>query len=542
MDTPLNASANNAGAIFANNMFTIPQFQREYSWTVDEVGEFWSDLKLSLDLDSYFLGLMILTKPVSKESTRKQVVDGQQRIITLTLLANAIYHEAVAGNRKALADRVQASFLRALDFDSDEQVPRVVLSDKADNDTFRYILEHGQSSKGLFDAESVSAKINASYELLVKKLREDLRSDPFKRLGKWTEFLNSKLYFAVFVHPDPNSAYKVYEVINTRGKDLTTADLLKNFIISQFAKDVQTQIYGQWKNISKQFNTEGANNFVQYIRHVVTSESGYVLPKDLFDFLSNRLIINDRSPPRPVELIAKLNDNLPLYLQMIDPTSVGPASQTELGVFSALNDLSVLTVRPILLACATVPNAQEGMEYLLRLVVRRIVVGNLGTGNVERKFGEAARAITRGQNWKAMIDGLRDLNPPEEEFISQIRKRSFNKQVLSFIRRSIIQNTITPSADGTLHFIWTKGVQFGGMSEDEGPTWSSTIANTLLVNLDRRPKSIVDWDSFKLNMFPDAVPGERIGRLSQIGEWNVTAVESVGLELAKEAGRIWYDA
>lgn len=127
LDTPLSASASNAGAIFANNVFEIPRFQREYSWGADEVEEFWTDLKGSLDADSYFLGLIILTKPQVGQDDRKQVVDGQQRIITLSLLANAIYHEAVALERKALADRVQASFLRSIDYDTDEEIPRVKL-------------------------------------------------------------------------------------------------------------------------------------------------------------------------------------------------------------------------------------------------------------------------------------------------------------------------------------------------------------------------------------------------------------------------------
>jgi hypothetical protein len=73
MDSPLNASANSAGAVFSNNMFEIPRFQREYSWGDDEVEEFWIDLKGSLELDSYFLGLMIFTNPTEDGWGRKRV-------------------------------------------------------------------------------------------------------------------------------------------------------------------------------------------------------------------------------------------------------------------------------------------------------------------------------------------------------------------------------------------------------------------------------------------------------------------------------------
>jgi hypothetical protein len=540
MDTPLNASANSAGAIFSNNMFEIPRFQREYSWGDDEVDEFWTDLKGALALDSYFLGLMIFTSPPENAGGRKLVVDGQQRIITISLLANALYHEALASDRKALAERIQASFLRSIDYSSDEQLPRVKLSDPLDDATFQTLLDTGQAPTIGDDDSSVSARMIASYDFLVRKVREDLRPDPFKRLGRWTEFLTNRLYLATFVHPNSDSAYQVYEVINTRGKDLTTADLLKNYILSQ-AGAQESSRYEQWLRIAKQFTTDGGNNLVQYIRHVVTAQSGYVLAKDLFGFLAGRVTHGDRTPPRPSRLMDLLEEKLSLYLQMIDPTVGGPAASEALGVFAALNSLGVLTVRPILLACSETDDPQSGMEYILRLVVRRIVVGNLGTGNVERKFGEAARAIHESHDWRAMIDGLRDLNPTQDEFIGQLKQRSFSKKVLHFIKRSVVQHTITPGADGFLHFVWVKNPPFGGMVENESSYWASTIGNTFLSRVEKRPKSVVDWESFKHIMLPDAAHGEWTFRLEDLKYWSASTVEVLGVELAEEAGRIWYN-
>lgn len=541
LDTPLNATANNAGAIFAGNTFEIPRFQREYSWGNDEVNEFWTDLQASLEADSYFLGLIILTTPQDGDNTaRKRVVDGQQRIITLSLLVNAIFHEAMRSGRNALADRIQASFLRSINYHTDEEIRRVKLTDASDDTTFKTILETGVRPQGVHDESSVSAKMATSYDLLVRHLREDLRADPFKRLGKWTDFLTNRLYFAVFVHPSAEAAYQVYEVVNTRGRALTTADLLKNYILSQ-SRTSESARYDQWQSIAKQFSTEGTNNFVQYIRHVVTVKSGYILPKDLYGFLANRKKMGDREPPRPNELMGLLESNLSLYIQMIDPTAAGPSNGEALGVFSALNSLSVLTVRPILLACSDVPDAQAGMEWILKLVVRRIVVGNLGTGNVERRLGEAAKAIHDAQDWRVMIELLRDLNPTREDFVTQLKRRSLNKQVLTFLRRSVIQKSITPNPHGFLHFIWVKSPTFGGMSEDEGSYWASTLGNTIMSNLEKRPRAVLDWPTFKGSMLNTAVDGEWIHPLNQFENWDVAAVEKMGADLANEAGRLWYD-
>lgn len=540
--TPLNASANTAGSLLSNTTFEIPKFQREYSWGDDEVKEFWTDLSLNLRSETYFLGLIILTdnEEDAEEDDRKYVVDGQQRLITLTLLANAIYHEAEKLDRSALADRVRADFIKSIDFDTDEIRSRIFLSDKDDNATFQYIIDKGAIPQNL-EENSVAARLAASYEFLLKKLRKDLVEDPFKRLGLWTRFLRERLYFAVFLHPDSSSAYQVYEVINTRGKELTTADLLKNYVLHQTSQAKRTARYDTWQKIQKRFGDQGGGNFVQFIRHSVTVEAGYILPKDLFAFIAKRLEFSEKTPPTVPRLMEMLEERLPLYLQMIDPSADGPAEQSFLKVFSALDSLNVLTVRPLLIAISDVEDADEGMDYILRLVVRRIVVGNLGTGNVERRFGEAARKIAKTGNWHSIVGDLNDLDPPREYFEQQLKTRSLNKGVLAFVRRSVVQGTRTPSQDGSLHFLWTRqATDWDEMSEEEGSYWGSTIGNTLLADIERRPKGLESWDDVKEQLLTESVDGEWSDALEEWDYWDAEAVGDIGEAFATAAGDLWY--
>lgn len=540
MTNPLNADASSVGALFSNTTFEIPQYQREYSWQDDEVADFWQDLSKSLDIDSYFLGLVILTN----EEQRKHVVDGQQRIVTITLLATALYFEAVQRGRSALADRIQAEFLKSIDYETDETTPRVHLSDPQDNETLQFIIENGETPGTLIDEESVSFRIASSFRYLREKLATDLAPDPFKRLGKWADFLTNRVYFAVFIHPDAATAYQVFEVINTRGKDLTTADLLKNYVLSQTAPGGRAERYEHWRNMSKKFSPEGSSNtFVQFIRHAVTVGNGHVLPKDLFDFLAQRQKVQGKTPPTPDQLMELLQSQLSLYLQMVDPSSAGPASDENLRVFGALNALNVIAIRPILLATSPLGNGQEGLENTLKLVVRRIVVGNLGTGNVERRLAEVAKKIHAAQDWTPLLEDLKDLNPTREEFVDKLRQRSLNKNTLSFLRRSIIQRTITPEQDGTLHLIWPRNNADGwhGMSNEEGAFWAATIGNTFLSELKRRPPQATEnWLGFKESMFGHACEGEWGERLEPIDDWTPDNVEQVGRDLAEAAAEIWY--
>lgn len=538
MHTPLNASATTAGALLSSSTFEVPPYQREYSWLQDEVVEFWTDLSHALGDESYFLGLVILTD----EQGVKQVVDGQQRILTLTLLAAALFHEAKDSGRNALAERIQADFLRSIDYETDETNPRVTLSDETDNETLQEILERGTiENKHHLGEDSLSQRMIDAFLYLRRSLKTDLSQDPFKRLGVWTDFITNRLYFAVFVHPDPASAYRVFEVINTRGRELTTADLLKNYVLSQTPKQSRDERYQQWKEISRQFSISGSNSFVQYIRHVVTVEGGHILPKDLFDFLAQRATFSNKQPPSIAKLMELLDGNLPLYLQMVDPSLDGPADAEALKIFSALNSLGVISVRPILLAIASTASPLEGMLYVLRLVVRRIVVGNLGTGNVERRFGEAAQRIHDEKEWRGIQEDLADLIPTKEEFADQLRKRSLNKAVLTFLRRSVIERTETPENSGVLHFIRPRqATEWTGFSEEDDNFWGNTIGNTILSTLERRPKGASTWQGFKENILPSAINGEWTSRLESFEEWNAEAVIAVGNELAEVAADVWY--
>ena len=353
MTSQFNTSATTAGSLISTNTFAIPPYQREYAWGPDEYADFWSDIQRSLEDDSYFLGLVILT---DESGERKLVVDGQQRLLSITLLGSALYHEALANERQVLADRIRSDFLRAIDYQSDETVPRILLSDSTDNESLQLIVEGRRPKPPANDAGAIeySRKLYAAWDYFVASLHVDIAPDPFRRLGKWTEFLANRLLFAVFVHPDAASAYRVFEVINTRGRQLTTADLLKNWVLSETPIDRRNEQYERWQRIAKALAPFGDGTFVQYIRHVVTVEAGHVLPKDLYDYLAGRQR-SPRQPPSSDRLVDLLETNLPLYLQMLDPAADGPADPQAAKVFEALGALNVIAVRPLLMAINSRP-------------------------------------------------------------------------------------------------------------------------------------------------------------------------------------------
>jgi hypothetical protein len=538
METPLNALSTTAGALMSSGRFRVPQFQREYAWEKEEVAEFFQDLSGALEDETYFLGLVIVTG----EGQPKDVVDGQQRLLTITLLASALYHEAKAYERRALAERLQSTFLRFIDFESDKELPRLELSSAADQATLLRILDHPANDLGDLQADddTVSGHLISAYRLISNRLAADLGVEPFKRLGAWAEFLMNKLYLAEFVHPNPASAYRVFEVINTRGKELTTADLLKNYVLSQTPPNQRETRYEDWQLIASAFSGESPTTFVQFIRHCVTTRRGHVLPRDLYDVLAGRGHA-PRKPMTPQDLVSLMQQSLPAYLQMMDPTREGPANEQQLAVYSVLNRIGVVSIRPILLSMMNTRKAGEGMESLLRLVVRRIVVGNLGTGNIERRFGQAAQKIAEEDAWESALEDLSDLDHDAGDFSYQVLNRSMNRGLLSVIRQSVIQGTITPEPDGYLYFIRPRGGDWPAADQDRAAYWASTIGNSFLSTEARRPMGSSSWSGFKRLLLPTAVEGEWVEEFERRRSWNVKALTDVGQAMADEATRVWYD-
>ena len=207
-----------------------------------------------------------------------------------------------------------------------------------------------------------------------------------------------------------------------------------------------------------------------------------------------------------------------------------------------MNELGVSAVRPLLLALAQVPDSTDGMLEVLTLVVKRVVVGNLGTGSIERRFADAAQAVRKSGNWRDALAELSELDHSRDEFVLALSRRSYNRNTLGFLRRSIVQASRVPESDGTLQLIRPRHVAEGGwpgFSEEEAAFWTSNIANTILVRIDRRPRGANTWDGVKDLLLPEAVPEEPAVELRGLGHWTATDSAREAAALATSAADVW---
>lgn len=222
--------------LLKSSFYRIPRFRRPYSWDRENVSDFWTDALVSDDED-YFIGSFVVFKEPSGD--KLLVVDGQQRLTTITLLLAALRDALAQNEDMALALGVQ-QFIERPDLNNEKQY---VL----DSETpYPFLQEHIQKF-GAPDLKSdmgpEEEALKAAYTFLTEQVQAVLASidsnpaidadkKPSLKRKELTrlrdKLLRLQLILIQLISED--DAYVIFETLNTRGKDLRVADLVKNHL------------------------------------------------------------------------------------------------------------------------------------------------------------------------------------------------------------------------------------------------------------------------------------------------------------------------
>jgi len=222
--------------LFTSDFLVIPRFQRPYSWDDENLEEFWSDIVKNEGAD-YFIGSMVLYEAGSESYG---VVDGQQRLTTITILLCVIRNAFSEIGKEDLAKGLHAKIERG-DIDS---VNRFVVMTET---SYPYFAEEIQKfGERDFDSElqREERRLQASYKFFEKKVKGILTSVDADsailkdgkleaKVARLKELRDSVLSLSLIrIELDnEDDAYLIFETLNTRGKDLALTDLLKNHFL-----------------------------------------------------------------------------------------------------------------------------------------------------------------------------------------------------------------------------------------------------------------------------------------------------------------------
>jgi len=210
------------------NTYIIPSYQRPYSWGEKECSELWEDLKFRFDDDSsdeYFLGNIVLAK--SNQNDVIEVIDGQQRLITLTILLKVLF--LFDKDNDYLEEAIWNKDRR----DKTKKSPRLTtrVFEDNDNQNFKKVLEYTQEQIKNIDTK-IANQFEENMKLFYKKLIDSTEMKS-KDIPSFGDFLLEKVYILPIQSVDAEEekarekALVIFETINNRGLDLSDADIFK---------------------------------------------------------------------------------------------------------------------------------------------------------------------------------------------------------------------------------------------------------------------------------------------------------------------------
>ncbi len=275
----IKADGKNLEQIFygLDTRYFIPRYQRDYSWTSNnELSELWNDIIASYsDGKEYFMGTLLLASR-EKNTTHYDIVDGQQRTISFMLLLSVIqdYSKLVSDGTIPESD-LNCSYEKREDI-ADSLFASVNRHIKQDD---YYLRANNKDSKFFEDALDISLRevtsaisnksnrVTKAKRFFQDKIKKDFfgRSDSLNELKKFFRFIITKLKFVTITVEDDFDAYVIFESLNSKGMDLSVADLLKNKILSNVSSNYQDAALSEWDDLVKKIQVVPAS-FVDYIK------------------------------------------------------------------------------------------------------------------------------------------------------------------------------------------------------------------------------------------------------------------------------------
>jgi len=283
--------------LLSSGYYRIPRFQRPYSWTRENIQQFWDDIIRDNPPD-YFIGSMVVFK---EGNQRYAVVDGQQRLTTITILLAVLRDTLSSQGYEDLARGIHGLIERR----NIDNKPEFILSTETSYPFFQdHILKWGEPDVPITPMREEENLQNAfdQFQTLVGAVVESLISDTTLSETKQQENIRQKLITirdaildlkVIFVKmDDEDDAYIIFETLNTRGKDLSLTDLLKNHITKHLkAKSASVdQPKVKWERL---LNTiEGSSYELEtdkFIHHFWLSRYDYLPAKGLFKEIKRRI-------------------------------------------------------------------------------------------------------------------------------------------------------------------------------------------------------------------------------------------------------------
>lgn len=544
--------------------FTVPKYQRNFSWTKDEVQELWEDSIGAAESgkQDYFLGTIV----VHDLEDSFEIIDGQQRLASVSMIFSAIRNVFMAkGDNRS--EQIFLKFLGSKDF-SHQAVPKpkVVLNQHNDPTYEKYVINSADSAT--VGNELKNKNITGSNRLLLEayKFFLDEIGSRVSSLGtKADDFLvplinclKSSVKIISIPVLSEDDAYQIFESLNARGKELAVSDLVKNRLYAEAGNQV-----GQAQQLWEKLESDLARRPIpEYLRHFWIAKRAPQNELKVREKTLYRTIVRDaKGKTDAIKLLSELSDSARSYA-MIEDYSLWPNDVNYDSNFArALDELSLFRVSqcyPVLLNATEIFTHSKEVARTFQLIsnfsFRYNVIGGGTSGDLERVFGDIAFGIRSGTHPAAqdVADALRSVNP-DNKFKADFdlalipkSKAKIARYILGKINDFMGGQELIANADPKIvnleHILpqkpdvaWRNAFAQGAPVEEYidrigNLTLLTTKINEKVANQSFQKKKELAFEKSKLSLNAD---------LKQVKKWNEIEIEKRQSAMAKLAVQVW---
>lgn len=253
-----------------SKQFIIPIFQRTYSWEQSHCQQLWDDIVRvgnNDELNSHFIGSAVYIPETNVDAAipRWLVIDGQQRITTMTLLLLALKRRLEReGLNEPISAAEVADYYLSNRYGKGEAAYRMLLT-RTDKETLMNLVD-GAELNG-----EASYRIVENFQFFTDRIASANLSDVWRGIKKL-------MIVDVCLQPGIDNPQMIFESMNSTGKALTQADLIRNFVLMGLEHELQTRLYTDyWRPMEVEFGAENyISQFDEFMRYYLVIHTGNV--------------------------------------------------------------------------------------------------------------------------------------------------------------------------------------------------------------------------------------------------------------------------
>ncbi|MGW6392036.1 DUF262 domain-containing protein [Streptomyces sp. NPDC055103] len=441
--------------------------QRQYAWGKREVDTYWADIQKfmrarrtgSQASSEYFIG-PIVTITDDKITTRA-LLDGQQRLTTSTILIAAIRDTLgtmASTEARVIANNLQRDYIARRDGRHSDPQYFLTLS-LFDRDFFKDYIQSWNEATGRLTLTEQSTRpshklIQDSYLAFkghITNALEHVHSEEERLdwLDELAECLVKGLVFVEVQTPTSSDANEVFETINSRGKDLSTVDLVRNFLMEKSRNDEEKErVNNAWRSLLDGF--ERREDIEKFLRHFWVARHGDVRSHSLYTTIRKELTkrFDSVTPRYEVRTFAaELQNASGRYIELI---TSGTGVESLDSLLDEVRSLSADAAYPLLLAVSEKTPYDEMVrvtQALISYYVRWTVVGRRESTLLEEKLFDLAKQMSSGLTTEAAFEQIMHWTPDDATFQADFAQAPIPRSTQARYLLTVIEQHLRRIAD-----------------------------------------------------------------------------------------------